>query len=171
VTKETLEVASDIHIAWATGVFEGEGCIAYNRGTPELHVDMTDEDILRRVMAIFGGNVTGPYARGKNKPIYSWRLSGIKPVQEILDLMWPLLGERRRARAEEMLAQYHAAPVYRRRGRGERAAGVLPPRLETSKYQRYRARKDGLDVPKRKPGPKPGNGRTPARVAPNGRSI
>ena len=116
---------------------------------------MTDEDVLCRVMAIFGGNVTGPYDRGTNKPIYAWRLSGIKCVQAVLRLMWPYLGERRRARAAEMIAEYYEAPVYRRRGRGERAAGVLPPRLATSKYQRYRARKDGLDVPKQKPGPKP----------------
>lgn len=149
----------DINIAWATSIFEGEGCIALpggGAGTPELHIDMTDEDILLRVMAIFGGNVTGPYPRGDNKPIYSWRLSGIKPVQEVLRLMWPLLGKRRRARADEMIAQYHAAPVHRRRGRGEKAAGVVPPRLE-NKWQRYRARQEGHDVPKMKPGPKPRN--------------
>lgn len=154
-------MSTDIDIAWATGIFEGEGSITASGGkpgystTPTLAVDMTDEDVLRKVEAIFGGNVTGPYSRGNNKPIYSWRISGIKPAQAVLRLMWPYLCERRRVRAAEMIAEYYEAPVYRRRGRGERAAGVMPPRLGTSKYQRYRARKDGLDVPKLKPGPKP----------------
>jgi hypothetical protein len=153
-------MSEDIDIAWATGVFEGEGCITAcgdtgKSKTPELHVDMCDEDVLRRFAAIFGGNVTGPTYREGCTPIYHWRLSGIKPAQAALRLMWPYLGERRRARAALLIAEYYEAPVYRRRGRGERAAGVLPPRLETSKHQRYRARKDGLDVPKQKPGPKP----------------
>jgi hypothetical protein len=152
-------MSEGIDTAWATGVFEGEGCITAcgdtgKSKTPSLHIDMTDEDVLRRVMIIFGGNVTGPTYRADFKPMYHWRLSGIKPVQAVLRRMWPYLCERRRARAAEMIAEYYEAPVWRRRGRGERAAGVLPPRLETSKYQRYRARLDGLDVPKRKPGPR-----------------
>jgi hypothetical protein len=147
-------MSEDIDTAWATGVFEGEGCITISGGTPSLHVDMTDEDVIRRVAVIFGGTVTGPTYRADCKPIYHWRCYGVKPVQAVLRRMWPHLGERRRARAAEVIVEYYEAPIWRRRGRGERAAGVLPPRLDTSKHQRYRARKDGLDVPMRRPGPR-----------------
>ena len=63
-------------IAWATGLFEGEGCITASGGTaaartPELHLDMTDEDVVRRLAIVLGGNVTGPYHKGSNKPLYS----------------------------------------------------------------------------------------------------
>jgi hypothetical protein len=147
-------------IAWATGVFEGEGCITISdggAGTPSLHIDMCDEDVLRKVEAIFGGSVTGPTYRTGYTPIYHWRIYGIRPVQETLRLMWPYLCQRRRTRAEEMIAEYSAADVKRKRGRGDSAAGIPPPNLDT-RYARSRARKEGFDVPKQKPGPKPRTG-------------
>ncbi len=110
-------MSTDIDIAWGTGVFEGNGCITIPHGAPSLYIDMTDEDVLRRVVAIFGGNVTGPTYRAGCKPVYHWRLDEVKPVQAILRRMWPYLGERRRARAAEMIAKYYGVPVYRRRGR------------------------------------------------------
>jgi hypothetical protein len=146
---------SDIDIAWATGVFEGEGCIALNaEKTPALQVSMCDEDVIRKFESVFGGYVTGPTHRKGCTPIYHWRLYGVKRVQAVLRLMWPLLGKRRQARAAEVIALYYEAPIKRKRGVGDREAGIPPPNLQ-HKWQRYRARKEGFDVPKQKPGPKP----------------
>lgn len=98
-------------IAWAAGLFEGEGCSSIyggwkGRRYPALCLGSTDEDVLRRFARIVkGGNVTGPYRYGKNvKPMWSWRAAARADVQRIGRLLRPYLGARRRARLREVLA-------------------------------------------------------------------
>lgn len=69
-------------LAWAAGLFEGEGCISLRRykspkvrrrPMPILRVSSTDEDVLRRFAKIVGHeHVRGPFKNGgKNwKPSY-----------------------------------------------------------------------------------------------------
>src|SRR3990167_5406713 len=56
-----------IEIAWAAGLFEGEGCISVHRSKgrrpqPKLNIAMTDLEPMERFAKALGvGNVTGPY--------------------------------------------------------------------------------------------------------------
>lgn len=108
-------------IAWAAGLFEGEGSIlcAYRLGRrpgrtmPRLSMGSTDLDILERFAATVGGKVKGPYRPNgsktptSRKDIYCWRVETVRETQRILRLFWPYLGERRRAKAAEAIASYY----------------------------------------------------------------
>jgi hypothetical protein len=49
-------------IAWAAGLFEGEGTIVDSAGPVQLRVKMTDLDVLERLLDVFGvGEIYGPY--------------------------------------------------------------------------------------------------------------
>jgi hypothetical protein len=109
--------------AWAAGLFEGEGCIwvkkAYRNGRNYAIMGMqsTDEDVLRRFQAVVGGTLNGPYqpkdTRSRRKPYWCWQLAGRSKIERLLGQLWPYLGERRRARATEVLTE--TAPDERRR--------------------------------------------------------
>jgi hypothetical protein len=52
-------------IAWAAGLFEGEGTIVDSAGPVQLRVKMTDLDVLERLLDVFGvGEIYGPYESG-----------------------------------------------------------------------------------------------------------
>jgi hypothetical protein len=67
----------ELDIAWAAGLFEGEGSIVISReGRVALQVHMTDEDVMRHLAEVLGGNITGPYQYQqpdghKRKPFWS----------------------------------------------------------------------------------------------------
>jgi hypothetical protein len=97
--------------AWAAGLFEGEGTILASLKNGrwrklELQLKMTDEDVVRRFHSIVGGRMFGPYQYQQDdgshrKEWWLWRSDGVDPAR-ILRTMWPWLGVRRRARAEEL---------------------------------------------------------------------
>ncbi len=94
-------------VYWAAGIFEGEGsisCTAKSRGS--IAIEMTDRDILERFAEAVGvGKVTGPRNRGPNrKPIYLWAAYNRADWEALLRLFYPLLGERRRAQADNLLS-------------------------------------------------------------------
>ena len=97
-------MASAEEIAWAAGLFEGEGSISrFGRsGKFDLRVslNMTDEDVVRRFDAIVdGGKVYGPYSsyRG-HKPIWSWVAHG-DAGHDVVDLIGSWLSPRRVSQA------------------------------------------------------------------------
>lgn len=101
------------NLAWAAGLFEGEGSFSYQRRgqymTIQVELGMTDEDRVRRFHAVVGiGNVTGPHNNTKphHKPIYRWKTGSFAGVQAIMAFMWPWLGPRRRNKAIELLTVY-----------------------------------------------------------------
>jgi hypothetical protein len=48
-------------IAWAAGLFEGEGTIVDSTGSVQLRVKMTNLDVLERLVDVFGvGEIYGP---------------------------------------------------------------------------------------------------------------
>jgi hypothetical protein len=107
-------VASAEEIAWAAGLFEGEGTISHisrRRETLDLLVAlrMTDEDVVRRFDEIVGrGKVYGPYlplSHGdRRKPFWHWVALG-DAGHVALDLIGAWLGTRRivQARAHGVL--------------------------------------------------------------------
>jgi len=102
-------------IAWAAGLFEGEGCIGVwktqkNHVLPliRLTITMTDRDVLERFCAVVQcGKVGGErrYGRPHHKPAFVWCISNRSDVERILLALLPWFGERRSAKAREALAE------------------------------------------------------------------
>lgn len=117
-------------IAWVAGLFEGEGCFSILKQRNGVHypkavISMTDADIIARFHTIVGfGRVTIKHRRPNTPEHYKllseWRAHSFEDAQQLIAMLWPWLGERRKARAKEILAAYHATrkagnPYYRMR--------------------------------------------------------
>lgn len=84
-------------IAWVAGIVEGEGCITVRKRyvQPLINVNMTDVDIIQRLVEITGvGKVYGPY-KGTNKPRWEWKVQRINDCIELAKALLPWMGERR----------------------------------------------------------------------------
>lgn len=99
-------MATELEVAWAVGLFEGEGSITHTRA-PHIRLSLatTDADVLDRFHRIVGtGSRGGWQGLPPRKYTYQWYLDGDAAI-EWLRTMLPLLGERRAACAKEALAQ------------------------------------------------------------------
>ena len=97
-------------LAWAAGLFEGEGCFnVYTRKSGkqqvQMRLGMTDEDVVVRFKSIVGcGTVRGPiFRRPDEKPMWDWCIYEAVQVRRLIDVFMPWLGNRRRAKALEVL--------------------------------------------------------------------
>jgi hypothetical protein len=103
-------------LTWATGLFEGEGCISLERaGTKKaswvrnvrLAVVSTDRDVLDRFHEIVScGRITEMNGTSNlgTKQRWVWRLSRQEDVAALLNAMYPMLGNRRQEAARRVLA-------------------------------------------------------------------
>jgi len=124
-----LRVASAEEIAWAAGLFEGEGSITHigRRGQSfelQVAINMTDGDVIRRFDEIVDrGKVYGPYlplSHGdRRKPYWRWMAVG-DAGHDVVDLLAAWLSPRRVAQA--------------------RACGVILPPLDEGNEARENAR-------------------------------
>lgn len=96
-------------LAWAAGLFEGEGCIKGDRYKGSmvfrLHLNSTDRDTVYRFAKIINvGHVRyDEYENPKWSPQWCWYASSFEDVQAIIIMLWPWLGNRRQARALKLL--------------------------------------------------------------------
>ena len=103
-----MKIIDRERLAWAAGLFEGEGCIFVSKKhrNVSISVKMTDEDSVRRFHSYIGlGKVTGPVPR-KNprwKPYWVWAVYNFEYVQAALALLWDGLGQRRQDKAIETI--------------------------------------------------------------------
>ena len=110
-------MTTESEMAWAAGLFEGEGCIGIighgasvgNRIRPwvKLTVQMTDRDVLERFFSIVeSGGVSLHHRanRPRHKDCWSWQAGARSDVERILLAFLPWFGERRAAKAREALA-------------------------------------------------------------------
>ena len=92
-------MASEAELAWAAGLFEGEGSIGIDRrtsrhGSLRLQIGMCDEEVLCRFKDVVGiGNVTGPYQHkgGVEKgwsPFWAWSITG-RRAEACIELLRP----------------------------------------------------------------------------------
>ena len=99
-------------VAWFAGLFEGEGSFTIEKnGGVKLTIGMTDKDIIDRVREMFPlcsdmkpvqpKPVRDSYNQPKTR--YVWRTSRPDEVKRITLLIMPWLGERRKAKAQEVL--------------------------------------------------------------------
>jgi hypothetical protein len=97
--------------AWAAGLFEGEGCICLTRrrdGRMQamLTLKMTDRDVVDRFHKIVGyGTVREStwYRKVGYAPQWEWRIGSWKQVKSVLHTFRPFFGERRGAKADNVL--------------------------------------------------------------------
>jgi hypothetical protein len=101
---------SEVDIAWAAGLFEGEGCLTIS-GTrwphARLKLNMTDEEPVRRFHDIVGhGQVRQEDAQIKYgyKRQWEWYVGNKEGVAAVIHLLFQQLSPRRQARAAELLA-------------------------------------------------------------------
>lgn len=106
-----------IDAAWLAGIIEGEGTFTLNSGKyVQVSVMMADRDIVERCRQVSGlGTVNGPIDHPRSrKPLFTWDVSNKRDIARLLLLIYPLLGERRRARVAEIVG-----PLSALRGRDE----------------------------------------------------
>jgi len=112
-----LAVSQKQRVAWAAGVFEGEGSVYIRRfvrgknRTEHLHggfrVQMTDRDVLERIQEATGVgriNPCEPTGFG-SKSSWAWQVQNREAFEHVANLFRPYLSERRRARLTEVERQ------------------------------------------------------------------
>jgi len=134
-------------IAWAAGIFEGEGSIILRpagRNRPgyqrRLQVPMTDEDVVVRFWEVVdAGNVRkDKFRRPGHKWQWRWTCSRWADTERILRSFLPYLMSRRRQMAETLLAN-PAGPVGRVMGaRCKRGHPMSGPEADVLVYATYR---------------------------------
>ena len=101
-----------IKIAWAAGLFEGEGTVSssfHNKGTVKrtlARIVLTDEDVLKHFSKVVGfGNFRGPYRQKKRnrKPFWVWQTGKYEYIQTLYRMFLPHLGTRRKQQFEDGL--------------------------------------------------------------------
>lgn len=105
-----MDLAVD-SLAWAAGVFEGEGCIGVRKHAQykdsvysRMTISMTDADVIQRFRDAVGvGTVQGPHNYG-NKPVYRWYVGTVKEVEALILRLAPWLSSRRLVQAVNALA-------------------------------------------------------------------
>lgn len=129
-------------IAWAAGLFEGEGTIII-RTRPEDQIDvqlgMTDKDVVDRFCEIVGvGKVHGPYQYGTRKPFWKFVAYGAEAMV-VIHTLRDYFGVRRGAKADEAVGRYLARqerPHYTvsRKGMGGRPTHRRTPTNDLRNY-------------------------------------
>lgn len=104
--------ATEVEIAWAAGLFEGEGSISIQKikhyRYPHLNVTSTDLDVLEKFQRIIGCGYIRVHNNSNNplhKGCYRFKLHRAKQVRDAFYTMYPHLGTRRRERGLEVLAE------------------------------------------------------------------
>ena len=116
-------------VAWLAAMIEGEGCIGWNttkRGhrVPVVQISMVDRDVIERIARLFGTPARGPYGPYgsgsiRRQPHHRAHAYGRAAVR-VLKMCLPWFGERRTAKAQEVLAwQYHRVTNNPKTGRLE----------------------------------------------------
>lgn len=116
------------NLAWAAGIFEGEGTVFTRVGTgsPILQINMTDLDVLESVRDILGGKIYGPYLRTnafQKKPRWDWCQSG-EEAHETVQRLLPYLGTRRQAQVAAVYEKIGATFAARKAPRPCRFCGT-----------------------------------------------
>ncbi|MCR4339224.1 MAG: hypothetical protein NUW01_04970 [Gemmatimonadaceae bacterium] len=103
-------MATEAEIAWAAGLFEGEGCFsvwtgAHGRSYVRAQLGMKDGDVVERFAALAGAGKVRKRrtAHERWSPIFEWSTADSEAVRSLIVLLLPWLGERRAAKAREAL--------------------------------------------------------------------
>jgi len=115
------DVRNDAHeIEWAAGLFDGEGSVVLKRrvwkdktfhvitaSVPQGGRSQVPEVLSRFQGAVRMGAIYGPGRwRNANLRSYDWHLTQPEHVRQLVELLWPFLGPRKRAQAGANFAIY-----------------------------------------------------------------
>ena len=105
----TMEMKlEDLH--WLVGLLEGEGCFTLDRYSPVIKLLMTDKDVVERAAALLGNTKVSERKRpAGRKTAYATQVFG-SPAIELMKIMQPLMGLRRKQRIEEVLVRWYNRP-------------------------------------------------------------
>lgn len=103
-------MSSDAEIAWAAGLFEGEGSwgvYGQTRGTvmATAALGMTDRDVVEKFHRIVGVGAVHVRTteRANHKTMHVWTVGKAESVRGLVEMFRPWLGSRRLERADEVL--------------------------------------------------------------------
>lgn len=104
-------------IAWAAGLFEGEGSITCRKGSDGeiiqmvMSLTMVDEDVVERFCEVVGCGTVAQYFYGPNKDKikYQWYTGKSDTVVRLFSELQPYLGKRRTNRGLEIIQAYYAS--------------------------------------------------------------
>jgi hypothetical protein len=104
-----LPIPTEAEIAYAAGLYEGEGTIWVFRNGRQavMNIRMTDREPIELVTRILGGHSGGPYTTIKEaayKPKYRWQVQHWQDIVRVCRLLRPWLGPRRLAQIDRVLA-------------------------------------------------------------------
>ena len=106
--KTRVRKPRQVDLAWAAGLFEGEGCVRLDDGRTRLELETTDQDVALDFASIMRSGTVRQ--RNKNwrhphhKTSWRWQAGAIEDVTRICGWLYPFLGERRRAKMTHCLA-------------------------------------------------------------------
>lgn len=110
--------------AWAAGFFDGEGSTHvqlpyYLTVALGQSGDGGHDNLERFKRAVGVGVITGPYQGNLpgRQPRWYYAAKGQFDARQVLDALWPWLGDVKRRQAEVAVAAYEAAPVKRQKRR------------------------------------------------------
>lgn len=102
------------NLAWAAGLFDGEGTIYSNSRLILLAVGQVDREVLDEFHTAVGniGRVSGPYTSSNPNAQLSYRYTASKyeTVQAVIAMLWPFLKTVKRKQAEKALKNYVSIP-------------------------------------------------------------
>jgi hypothetical protein len=81
-------------VAWAAGLFEGEGWWGPRAKTSaEAVLGSTDRDVVDRFASVVGfGSIATEKRADGHKTLYRWSASSASQVKSLIELFWPWLG-------------------------------------------------------------------------------
>lgn len=105
---------NDSERSWVAGYLEGEGWFHLVKRNhprfglyqyPRAACASTDLDVLQRLQRLSGvGRIVGPIVRNPNhSPVWQWTVSKSREAVELMEQVYPHLGERRRAKVDALL--------------------------------------------------------------------
>ena len=104
---DATETPTGLDIAWAAGIFEGEGWMTKLKAHTELvavgqMIDKSDW-LLNRLKALFGGSIYRSGREGKNQHYRAWHIHGSR-ARECLMLVYPFLSPYRQGQIKMKLS-------------------------------------------------------------------
>lgn len=112
--RQYKQFGAEIDIAWAAGLFEGEGTAMTGQSgkrhkdgmrnrTPHLSLGSTDYDVLYKFWSVLGerGAIYGPYLKENRKPFWKWEASW-RAARDIATQLWPYMCSRRAGKFTEV---------------------------------------------------------------------
>lgn len=113
---EPTRVPTALDVAWAAGLIEGEGCFAFSGRKDSTRaivvcVSQTELEAVTDLAAMFGGRIRVCLGRTlRHKPVYEWRVGGLRAYIVLKTIRPYLRSIRRRIKADELLKYVASRP-------------------------------------------------------------